>query len=162
MKTTKLLATIPLAIATTMMLSSCGDGGGGPAAASGPAHEVTIQANDQMKFDVTSIEVKPGQAVQVTLKNIGTMPKVSMGHNFVVLDGKVAPEEFIEASQMQMANDYVAPELESHVIAHTKLLGPGEFDTITFTAPTVAGDYPFLCSFPGHYAIGMKGILSVK
>lgn len=161
MKTTKLLTIIPLAIATSLMLSACGEGGGS-AAASGPAHEVTIQANDQMKFDVHSIEVSPGQTVQVTLKNIGTMPKVSMGHNFVVLDGKVAPEEFIEASQMQMANDYVAPELESHVIAHTKLLGPGEFDTITFTAPSTAGDYPFLCSFPGHYAIGMKGILTVK
>jgi len=161
MKTTKLLTIIPLAIATSLMLSACGEGGGSTAA-SGPAHEVTIQANDQMKFDVTSIEVSPGQTVQVTLKNIGTMPKVSMGHNFVVLDGKVAPEEFIEASQMQMANDYVAPELESHVIAHTKLLGPGEFDTITFTAPSTAGDYPFLCSFPGHYAIGMKGILTVK
>lgn len=162
MNKTKLLTTIPIAIAVSMMLASCGDGGGGSASAGGPPVEVTILANDQMKFDITSIEAKPGQTVQVTLKNIGTMPKVSMGHNFVVLDGKVTPEAFIEASMMQMANDYVAPEMTSHVIAHTKLLGPGEFDTITFTAPATAGDYPFVCSFPGHYAIGMKGILSVK
>lgn len=162
MNTTKLLTTIPIAIAVSMMLASCGDGGGGSASAGGPPVEVTIQANDQMKFDVHSIEAKPGQTVQVTLKNVGTMPKVSMGHNFVVLDGKVTPEAFIEAGMMQMANDYVAPEMASHVIAHTKLLGPGEFDTITFTAPKAAGDYPFVCSFPGHYAIGMKGILSVK
>lgn len=163
MKKTKLLTTLPIAIAASMMLASCGDGGGSAStSAGGPPVEVTIQANDQMKFDVHLIEAKPGQPVQVTLKNVGTMPKVSMGHNFVVLDGKVTPEAFIEAGMMQMANDYVAPEMTTHVIAHTKLLGPGEFDTITFNAPKEAGDYPFVCSFPGHYAIGMKGVLSVK
>lgn len=161
MKTTKLLLSLPLAVIVSALLSSCGDSGA-PAAGGGETVQVTIQANDQMKYDTALIQAKPGQSVQVTLRNVGTMPKVSMGHNFVVLDGQVAPEQFIEASQMQMASDYVAPELKEHVIAHTKLLGPGEFDTITFAAPKTAGDYPFLCSFPGHYAIGMKGVLSVK
>lgn len=124
--------------------------------------KVTIQANDQMKYDVTQIQAKPSQPVQITLKNIGTMPKVSMGHNLVVLDGKIPIEQFLEAGQTQMANNYVAPEMKSYVIASTKLLGPGESDTITFKAPTTPGDYLFICSFPGHYAIGMKGVLSVK
>lgn len=160
MKTTKLLLSLPLAVVVSVLLSSCGDSGA--PAGGGETVQVTIQANDQMKYDIDRIEAKPGQSVQVTLRNVGTMPKVSMGHNFVVLDGQVPPEQFIEASQMQMANNYVAPELKEHVIASTKLLGPGEFDTITFNAPKDAGDYPFLCSFPGHYAIGMKGVLSVK
>jgi len=162
MKAIKLATTLSLAIATSVFLSSCGDAGETGVAASGPQLEVTIHANDQMKFDKTQIEAQPGQKIQVTLKNIGTMPKVSMGHNFVVLDGKLAPEEFVEASMTEMSNEFVAPAMTSHVIAHTKLLGPGESDTITFAAPKTAGDYPFLCSFPGHYAIGMKGILTVK
>lgn len=162
MKLTKLLTILPLAIATSVILTACGDSGSPAPAASGDTVAVTLEANDQMKFDKSLIEAKPGQKVQVTLRNVGTMPKVSMGHNFVVLDGKVAPEAFIEASSMQMANEHIAPELVEHVIAHTKLLGPGEFDTITFTAPTTPGDYPFLCSFPGHFAIGMKGVFSVK
>ena len=36
------------------------------------------------------------------------------------------------------------------VFAATKLLKPGESDTITFTAPP-AGTYPFICTYPGHY-----------
>ena len=33
--------------------------------------------------------------------------------------------------------------------------------TATFTAPA-AGNYIFLCTFPGHYVAGMKGTLTVK
>lgn len=160
MKTTKLPTIIHFALPLCLLLASCGDSGS-PAAGSETV-QVMIQGNDQMKYDVTSIQAAPGQRIQLTLRNVGTMPKVSMGHNLVVLDGQIPPEQFIEASQTQMANNYVAPELREHVIASTKLLGPGEFDTITFNAPKQAGDYPFVCSFPGHYAIGMKGVLSVK
>jgi azurin len=47
------------------------------------------------------------------------------------------------------------------VIAHTGLVGPGETVEVTFKAPA-AGTYTFLCSFPGHFAAGMKGTLVVK
>jgi azurin len=46
------------------------------------------------------------------------------------------------------------------VIAATKLLGPGENETLTFTAPE-PGDYQFVCSFPGHFAM-MRGIMVVR
>jgi len=46
------------------------------------------------------------------------------------------------------------------VIAATKLLGPGENETLTFTAPE-PGDYQLVCSFPGHFAM-MRGIMVVK
>lgn len=130
--------------------------------ASIPELKVEIAGNDQMKFDKTEIQAKPRQKVTVTLKNVGTMPKVSMGHNFVLLTKDMDPAKFVETSQMQMANEYIAPELKDKVLANTKLLGPGESDSVTFTAPAEAGDYTYICSFPGHYAIGMKGILSVK
>ena len=32
----------------------------------------------------------------------------------------------------------------------------------TFTAPVQRGDYQFICTFPGHFAVGMKGVLTVK
>lgn len=127
-----------------------------------PEHKVAIIANDQMKFDVTAIEAKPGQKVTVTLKNAGTMPKMSMGHNFVLLSKELEAMAFIEASQTHMGSEFIAPELKAKVIAHTKLLGPGESDTISFAAPRTPGAYVYLCSFPGHFAIGMKGTLTVK
>jgi azurin len=127
-----------------------------------PEKKVEITGNDQMKFDVVAIEAKPGQKVTVTLKNLGTMPKVSMGHNFVLLKPGIDPAKFVEAGQMHMAHDFIAPEMQSQVIAHTKLLGPGETDTISFAAPRQPGTYTYICSFPGHFAIGMKGVLTVQ
>jgi len=49
------------------------------------------------------------------------------------------------------------PQDQSAIIVHTAMLGGGESDTIEFTAPP-AGTYPFICTFPGHYAI-MRGKL---
>lgn len=127
-----------------------------------PEKKVEITGSDQMKFDVVAIEAKPRQKVTVTLKNVGTMPKMSMGHNFVLLEKDVDPPKFVEASQTQMANDFIAPELKGKVIANTKLLGPGESETISFAAPKEPGAYTYICSFPGHFAIGMKGVLTVQ
>jgi uncharacterized cupredoxin-like copper-binding protein len=41
------------------------------------------------------------------------------------------------------------------------MLAPGGKATITFTAPA-AGTYTFLCTYPAHYAGGMKGTLTVN
>jgi azurin len=129
-----------------------------------PPKEVTVQADDKMRFDMTAFEVKPGQKVVVTFKNVGTTPKFSMGHNFVVLDRSVNPQnvtKFLDAASTEASHDYVPPGAKE-VLAHSKLLGPGETDTVTFNAPYVPGDYLYLCSFPGHYSQGTKGFMTVK
>ena len=43
----------------------------------------------------------------------------------------------------------------------TKLIEPGETVTVQFKAPTEAGQYPHVCTFPGHWRI-MNGVLNVK
>jgi azurin len=129
-----------------------------------PPKEVKIQADDKMRFDVTAFHAKPGQKITVVLTNIGTTPKFSMGHNFVMLAGTVNTgnvTKFLEAASREAAHDYV-PLGSKEVLAHTRLLGPGEIDTVTFTAPDVPGEYLYLCSFPGHYSQGTKGFMSVK
>jgi azurin len=117
-----------------------------------------------MRFDVTAFEVQRSQKVSITLKNIGTTPKFSMGHNFVLLDKTVTAgnaTRFLDAASTEAAHDYVPPS-SKEVLAHTKLLGPGESDTVTFSAPQVPGEYLYLCSFPGHYSQGTKGFMTVK
>lgn len=129
-----------------------------------PPKEVQIQADDKMRYDVTAFDAKPGQKIQVTIKNIGTTPKFSMGHNFVMLDKTVTTSnvtKFLDAASTEAAHDYVPPG-SKEVLAHSKLLGPNETDTVTFTAPQVPGEYLYLCSFPGHYSQGTKGIMTVK
>ena len=129
-----------------------------------PPKVVEIQADDKMKFDVTTIDATRGQKISVTLKNVGTTPKLSMGHNFLLLDRSVNEQnvtKFLDVASIEASHDYVPPT-SKEVLAHTKLLGPGESDTVTFNAPQVPGQYLYLCSFPGHYSQGTKGFMTVK
>ena len=126
--------------------------------------QVSVQADDKMKYDNTAFDVQRGQKVIVTFKNIGTTPKLSLGHNFVVLDHTINAgniNAFLDKASTEAAHDYVPPGARE-VLAHSKLLGPNETETVTFNAPYVPGDYLYLCSFPGHYSQGTKGFMTVK
>ena len=123
---------------------------------------IEITANDTMKFSQTRFEVSAGQEVKVTMTNLGTMPKVAMGHNFVLLKKGADLKAFTDAAIMAAATDYIPAALADQIIAHTKLLGPKQSDEISFKAPTEPGEYPFLCSFPAHFLTGMKGVIVVK
>ncbi len=134
-----------------------------PAAPAAPAVAIIeLTANDSMKFSATHFEVSAGQEVKVTLTNLGTMPKVAMGHNFILLKKGTDLKAFTDAAIMAAATDYVPAALADQIIAHTKLLGPKQSDEITFKAPTEPGEYPFICSFPAHFLSGMKGVIVVK
>jgi azurin len=113
-----------------------------------------------MTFNLKEIKVKAGQTVNLTLKHVGQMDKKVMGHNFVLLKKGTDLSAFGEAAVAAgPANDYI-PNGGADVIAHTKLIGGGESDTISFKAPE-AGTYDFICSFPGHLAL-MKGTFIVE
>jgi len=131
----------------------------------GPPKEVTVQADDKMRYDVTAFDASPGQKISVTIKNIGTTPKFSMGHNFVLLDRIIntgnIQSAFLDKASTEASHDYVPPGAKE-VLAHSKLLGPGESEVVTFNAPYIPGEYLYVCSFPGHYSQGTKGIMTVK
>ncbi|MEX2594609.1 MAG: azurin [Anditalea sp.] len=129
-------------------------------ATDGEVVELSLEGNDQMQFNKKELRVKAGQTVRLTLIHVGTMPKNAMGHNFVLLNQGVDLAAFGQAAAAAMENDYIPESEVDNVIAHTKLLGGGESDTIEFTAPA-EGSYEFLCSFPGHYAL-MKGVFIVE
>lgn len=167
-----ILKTIAPAAAAVFLLAGCGGGddtgvqarNAENAARSTPAPEeaVVITGNDQMQFSITEFAAAAGSEVTIVFNNIGRMPKEAMGHNLIVLDKDVDVNAFANASMRHANNEYVAPDYENRVIAATKVLGPGESETITFTAPSEPGDYPFVCSFPGHTPAGMRGIMKVK
>jgi len=123
--------------------------------------EFSITVNDQMKYDVTAFEVNAGQKVTITLKNVGTLPKTAMGHNFVLLKLGTDVTAFANAAMAHAAEGYIPPDMAAAIIVFTKLLGPGESDTITFNAPA-AGVYDYICTFPGHVILGMRGKMTVK
>ncbi len=124
--------------------------------------KIEIDSNDQMQFDKKAFEVVEGQKVTLVLTHSGQLPKAAMGHNIVILKPGTSLPEFAMKCAPLAANDWIPEDDESKklIIAHTKMLGGGESDTITFTAPA-PGEYPFLCTFPGHFAM-MQGVMTVK
>jgi azurin len=166
------------AVILSLAVSACGQSGqpasghGAPSAAPTPApaaatpaaegRKVEITANDQMKFSVVEIRAKAGERLSVTLANKGTTPKFSMGHNWVLLGLAANIEAFLVAAAEAPTTEYVPAARPADILAATKLLGPGEHDTATFAAPAVPGRYPFICSFPGHAQVGMRGVLIVE
>ncbi len=121
---------------------------------------ITLNAGDDMKYDLSEIKVKEGQKVTLTLHHTGKLAKEAMGHNFVLLAQGVVAAAFTADALKAKDTDYIPAGDASQIIAHTKLIGGGESDTIEFTAPA-KGTYEFLCSFPGHSAM-MKGTFIVE
>jgi azurin len=129
---------------------------------SGPPAEIKIGVDpaNPLGYDTKQFTVKAGQTVKLTFNNTHPVPQP---HNVVI--GAVGSKDKLFAAAMTMATDpqgmvkgYV-PEVPE-VLFHTKLLQPNTVETIEFKAPA-AGDYPYLCTFPGHGAI-MNGVMRVE
>ncbi len=123
---------------------------------------VEIEGNDAMQFNKNAISV-PQSCKQFTvkLKHAGKLPKTAMGHNWVLT--KTADMQGASADGMAAgAEKNYVKDGDKRVIAHTKLLGGGESDAVTFPVASLkAGEaYTYFCSFPGHSAL-MKGTLAL-
>lgn len=126
----------------------------------GEPQTVKLQVGDNIQYSTNRIEVKSGAPVEVTLEHTGKLAKEAMGHNFVLLKKGTDMNAFANAAMGAVENGYIPPNMADAVIAHTKLVGGGESDTITFPAPA-PGEYVYLCTFPGHY-MNMNGKLIVS
>jgi azurin len=121
---------------------------------------IDLKATDDMKFDKTSFTVKAGQEVTLNFTNAGVLPLETMGHNVVVLEKDADIKAFAIASAKAKETHYISDLYITDIISQTKLLGPGESETIKFTLKE-AGDYTFICTFPGHW-IAMKGTITAQ
>jgi azurin len=131
-------------------------------AAKGAVRTVEIIGTDDMKYNLATIAAKPGERIRVRLISKGTMPKIAMAHNFVLLKLGTSAVKFVTAGATFRDSDFIAPEMKDAVVAKTALAGPGEMVETTFTVPAKPGSYDYLCTFPGHFQAGMRGKLEVK
>ncbi len=123
---------------------------------------VTVDSTDSMTFDTQAIEVsKSCKTFTVKLTHSGSLPKAVMGHNWVLTKASDFRGVASDGMTAGAESDYVKPG-DERVIAHTKLIGGGETDSVSFdVAKLSAGEsYEFLCSFPGHVSM-MKGTLKL-
>jgi azurin len=114
-----------------------------------------------MKYDRTSLTVKAGQPVEILFENKND----PLQHNFVLLKpgtrdamGALSDKQIVNP-EAAAAQQYVPPSPD--ILARSsKLVGYGQNDLIKFTAPAVPGEYPFICTFVGHWRL-MNGVLTV-
>ena len=131
-------------------------------AAADPQLDIVITANDSMKFNVTKIEAHSGQVIHVELQNQGTLPKEAMGHNWILLKAGRDAAAYAAAATAAVKESYQPSSHADDVLAFIPLLGPKKSGEVTFAAPAEPGRYVYLCSFPAHFQVGMKGELIVK
>ena len=108
------------------------------------------------------IEAEPGEEIRIRLTTVSNLPPTAMSHNLAIVALGTDTDAFARASITARDNEYIAPDFEDQVIATTAMLGDGETDTITFTVPEETGEYDYVCTFPGHFAGGMVGVLYVQ
>lgn len=133
------------------------------AAPAGTAAEIVIKVdlNNPLAYDTKEFRVKAGQPVRLTFNNVH--PSVPQPHNLVISKPGTKDKMLAAAMQMAAAPDGMAKGFipdSPDVLFHTKLLQPNTSETLQFTAPA-AGDYPFICTFPGH-GILMNGVMKVE
>lgn len=113
---------------------------------------------EEMSFDVKWFVVEAGKPVQIVLYNPD-----AMSHNLVVGQPGSLRDIGMAASTMTLSPD---PKVKPYVpdsplvLQATRLLNWGETDRLSFTAPTASGDYPYVCTFPGHW-VRMYGVMLV-
>ena len=123
------------------------------------SNELHIESNDQMQYNTTELKATMGK-ISLMLHHTGKMEKNVMGHNLVILKPGTDIAAFTTKAMDAKDTDYIPASENASIIAHTKLIGGGESDTIEFTIDE-KGSYDFICSFPGHSSI-MKGKLIVE
>jgi len=117
----------------------------------------------QMKYDVDSFSVKPNSRIKLVFKNPDSLP-----HNLILCTpgkkkGGDKGEEVIDAvyklGDKGVKMDW-EPKGHPRILASSGMVPPGDEKTFYFKVPGVEGDYPYICTFPGHYAL-MNGVMSV-
>jgi azurin len=124
-----------------------------------PGRAVRIETTTGLQYAQREIRVKAGERLSLTIENPDVMP-----HNWV-LGARGTVERITDLANKlvtdpnAIARHYVpeAPE----VLVHTRIVEPANSTTIHFDAPKEPGDYPYLCTFPGHATI-MRGIMRVE
>lgn len=110
-------------------------------------------------YDRVRVVVPAGREVNVVFENNDLMP-----HNLVVVEPGAVEEIGTAADLMAGRPDALAKGYlpsSAKVLWSTNLLQPGERQKLTFTTPVKPGEYPYLCTFPGHWR-SMRGTLVVN
>ncbi len=111
-----------------------------------------------MKYDLSEFVVEAGKPVKIVFENPDFMQ-----HNLII--AQQGALEIVGAAADKLATDPQGAEQEyvpkiPEVLFSTPLIDPEQTVELTFVAPDKPGEYPFICTFPGHWRI-MQGTMKV-
>jgi plastocyanin len=122
-------------------------------AQAGPDTTITIRASGStLEFTPTRVSAKAGTRLRLRFVNDGTYP-----HNVVVPKSEADIDALVLAAYQAAETGYVPMGMKEKMVGFTALASPGESVEMTITVPA-AGEYTYLCLFPGH-SNSMSGTL---
>lgn len=112
-----------------------------------------------LAYDTSQLVATKGGLVKVTLINDDSLP-----HNIVFSKSPDANSgQAIAAAALDLGGEGMAkqwiPEA-GNILAASSMADPQKNVVVYFTAPEIDGEYPYVCTFPGHSVV-MKGILKI-
>lgn len=114
---------------------------------------VVKTVREQMRYDTPRLVVEAGKPFELIVENTDVMP-----HNLLIVTpgSRQAVAESVQTrrpDQLDKKGRPYVPEKDNRVLDATKLLEPGQKETIKMTAPGKEGEYEYVCTFPGHSMI---------
>lgn len=114
--------------------------------------------HEQMFFDKIQLVAEAGKPVELVFHNSDAMQ-----HNWVLTQVGAIDEIGLATEKMPPQPDsqgrlYVPASPK--VLQATKMSNPNDTIRLRFDAPKEPGDYPYLCTYPGHWQ-RMRGVLKV-
>lgn len=158
MKSTVRVLLAAAGLVAALTLAACGNNNTNTGGEGGAGGALSLAADgENLAFKPATLTAKTGSDVKVTFNNTSTAQQ----HNWVLVNGgDDVASQVDEGAVAAGAPDYI-PADAANVIAHTSMQAPGSTGEASFKAPA-PGTYTFLCTYPGHFAAGMKGTLTVE
>jgi putative heme-binding domain-containing protein len=123
------------------------------------ARSIRIEAGPNLSFSPRMAQVRPGEPLSITFRNPDAVP-----HNWVLVKSGTLERVGDLANKLVADPDAVwrqyVPKTDD-VLAYTDIVAPKQEFTVFLHAPQHPGNYPFLCTFPGHWMV-MNGQLIVE
>lgn len=120
---------------------------------------VAVTAVSGLQYEQQEIRVVAGERISLDFRNLDTIP-----HNLVLV--KPGKMEIVGAAANQMLADpkaaalHYVPDMDE-VLHYTPMLNHNRRYSLQIQAPEKPGRYPYLCTYPGHWAV-MNGIMVVE
>jgi plastocyanin len=130
-----------------------------PLASAKPDFEINIGTlHGQLRYAPEAFAVKPDSTIRLNFENSDEMI-----HNLILAkgDGKTIDklaESALKLGEKGMEMGFVPKD--SSILTSIGLILPGKKGSVEFTSPKEKGDYPYVCTFPGH-SLTMRGIMKV-